>query len=172
MFSPSGRSYIGERSSRAYAECCFAAARLIAAGFVAGGCSSNVKLPAMFGKDDDKPVHTGSILSPPSPEGSGLPPASDLAYAKVAAAEVMESGGQDASLPWENPASGARGTVTPIAAAYRVEGALCRDFIASYVAEGSESWMQGEACRCRQGPMGGAAFAGVAAFVKPSNPLH
>jgi hypothetical protein len=124
---------------------------LIAAGFVAGSCSSNVRLPAMDGKDDDKPLHTGSILSPPSPEGSGLPPASDLAYAKEAAAEVMDKDGQDASLPWQNPASGARGTVTPINAAYRVEGELCRDFIASYVAEGAESWMQGEACRADKG---------------------
>lgn len=124
---------------------------LIAAGFAAGACSSNVKLPAMTGKDDDKPAQTGSILNPPSPEGSGLPPASDLAYAKVVVAEVLGRDGQDASLPWQNPASGARGTVTPIAAAYRVEGELCRDFIASYVAEGAESWMQGEACRADKG---------------------
>ena len=103
-------------------------------GFATSGCSTDVKLSGMFG--DDKPVQTGTILSPSSPEGPGLPPASDLAYAKVAAAEVMKSGGEDASLPWENPASGARGTVTPVAAAYQFEGALCRDFIASYVQKG------------------------------------
>jgi surface antigen len=124
--------------------CAFAAL-----GFAAGGCSTEVKLPGMFG--DDKPLQTGTILSPSSPEGVGLPPASDLAYAKVAAAEVMKSDREDASLPWENPASGARGTVTPIASAYQVEGALCRDFVASYVAEGAESWMQGEACRAAKG---------------------
>jgi hypothetical protein len=126
--------------------CGFALAVL---GVAASGCSTEVKLPGMFG--EDKPVQTGSILSPSSPEGPGLPPASDLAYAKVAAAEVMKSGGEDVSLPWQNPASGARGTVTPVAAAYRVEGALCRDFVASYVAEGTESWMQGEACRASRG---------------------
>lgn len=102
-------------------------------------------------RGDDKPVHTGSILSPSSPEGPGLPPASDLVYAKVAASEVMKSGAADASLPWQNPASGARGTVMPVASAYEVEGALCRDFVASYVAEGAESWMQGEACRASRG---------------------
>lgn len=122
----------------------------MAAGF-ACGCSSSVKLPAMAGKDDDKPLHTGSILTPPSPEGSGLPPASDLAYAKVVATEAVGRDSETASLPWENPASGARGTVTPIASAYRVEGELCRDFIASHVAEGTESWMQGEACRAEKG---------------------
>jgi surface antigen len=126
--------------------CCGA---LAAAGFATSGCSTEVKLPSMRG--DDKPVHTGSILSPSSPEGPGLPPASDLVYAKVAASEVMKSGAADASLPWQNPASGARGTVMPVASAYEVEGALCRDFVASYVAEGAESWMQGEACRASRG---------------------
>jgi hypothetical protein len=126
-------------------------AALVAVGCTAAGCSANVKLPAMFGKDDEKPAQTGSILNPPSPEGTGLPPASDLAYAKVAAVEVVGLDSQDASLPWENPASGARGTVTPLAAAYRVEGEVCRDFLASYVSDGTESWFQGEACRESQG---------------------
>lgn len=80
-----------------------------------------------------------------------MPPASDLAYAKLAAAEVLSRGAKDSSQPWENPQSGARGTVTPLAASYRMEGALCRDFLASYVAEGAESWMQGEACRGGKG---------------------
>jgi surface antigen len=122
---------------------------LVAAGLAASGCSTEVKLPSMTG--DDKPTQTGSILSPSSPEGPGLPPASDLVYAKVAASEVMKSSAADASLPWQNPASGARGTVMPVASAYQVEGALCRDFVASYVSEGTESWMQGEACRAARG---------------------
>jgi hypothetical protein len=123
------------------------AAGLVALGCAASGCSANVKIPAMAGKDDEKLVPTGSILNPPSPEGTGLPPASDLAYAKIAAAEVVSLDSQDASLPWENPASGARGTVTPLTQAYRVEGELCRDFLASYVSADTESWFQGEACR-------------------------
>jgi hypothetical protein len=124
---------------------------VMAVGAVASGCSSSAKLPAMGGKDDDKPLHTGSILTPPSPEGSGLPPASDLAYAKVVATEAVGRDSETASLPWENPASGARGTVTPIASAYRADGELCRDFIASHVADGTESWMHGEACRAEKG---------------------
>ena len=43
--------------------------------------------------------------------------------------------------------TGARGTITPLAAAYRDNGVECRDFLASYVRERSEAWMQGEACR-------------------------
>lgn len=120
-----------------------------AACAVAAGCSA--KLPAVAAKEEDRAVQTGSILSPPSPEGSGLPPASDLAYAKAVATEVVSLDSQEVSLPWENPASGARGTVTPLTVAYRVEGEVCRDFLASYVADGAESWFQGEACREAKG---------------------
>lgn len=122
---------------------------VMAWGCAAAGCSA--KLPAVAGKDDEKPAHTGAILSPPSPEGTGLPPASDLAYAKAVATEVVSRDSQDVSLPWENPASGARGTVTPLTVAYRVDGEVCRDFLASYVADGTESWFQGEACREAKG---------------------
>jgi hypothetical protein len=118
---------------------------VLATGCAAASCSA--KLPPVAGKEEEKPAQTGSILNPPSPEGTGLPPASDLAYAKVAATEVVGLERQDASVPWENPSSGARGMVTPLTTAYRIDGEVCRDFLASYVAEGTESWFQGEACR-------------------------
>ena len=63
-------------------------------------------------------------------------------------------GGKDASPPWENPSTGARGTVTPIADAYTQDGFTCRDFLASYVRDGSESWLQGDACRMPSGQVG------------------
>lgn len=130
----------------------FCAGALITAS-LSGGCSTSYQLGSMFGKDEDKPVHTGAIpaVARAEEQGPHMPPASDLAYAKVAAAEILSSGGKDSSQSWENPQSGARGTVTPLADSYRMEGALCRDFLASYVAEGSESWMQGEACRGGKG---------------------
>jgi surface antigen len=59
--------------------------------------------------------------------------------------------GKESSVPWENPASGARGMVTPLAAAYDQEGRTCRDFLASYVRRGTEVWLQGEACRAEAG---------------------
>ena len=31
------------------------------------------------------------------------------------------------------------------------EGRTCRDFLASYVRDGTEAWLQGEACRAREG---------------------
>ncbi len=104
--------------------------------------------------DEDKPARTGSIplWHGLTQQGPHMPPASDMAYAKMAAAEVLSRGPEDLSQPWENPQSGAKGTVTPLADSYRMEGALCRDSSSqAYVAEGEESWMQGEACRGGKG---------------------
>jgi surface antigen len=68
----------------------------------------------------------------------------DLIIASMAATAFMARG---KGGPWENPSSGARGTITPIAAAYRDNGVECRDFLVSYVHDKAEAWMQGEACR-------------------------
>ena len=65
--------------------------------------------------------------------------------------EVLTRGGKDTSMPWENPQTGARGTITPLASAYSQDGVTCRDFLASYVKNGTESWLQGEACRAERG---------------------
>jgi surface antigen len=72
----------------------------------------------------------------------------DLEAASAATASLLDRRNGGA---WENPATGARGTITPLAAVYRDNGVECRDFLASYVHEKAEAWMQGEACRNRVG---------------------
>jgi surface antigen len=99
----------------------------------------------------DEVEHTGSLRPAPPRQASTPPAETDLAIARAAASEVLASGGKDTSMPWENPRTGARGTITPIASAYDQDGVTCRDFLASYVRDGSESWLQGEACRARKG---------------------
>lgn len=112
-----------------------------------GGCSLSTQIESYFGGD-----RTGSITPPPGTKAvEALPPADDLAYARAAASEVLRHGDKNASQPWENPHSGARGTVTPIASAYTQDGVTCRDFLASYVAGKAESWLQGEACQQEKG---------------------
>ena len=93
---------------------------------------------------------TGSIgRSTPSTDG---PTDGDLAFARNAASDVLTSGAKDSSQPWENPSTGARGSVTPLAAAYTSDdGRTCRDFLASYVNGSSETWLQGAACRSEHG---------------------
>ena len=108
----------------------------------------------MFGQDTvkgdktaDKAEITGSISA--TQKSAELGNDNDLDYARAAAAQALAADGK--SVPWENPRTGARGTITPIANAYTQDGFLCRDFLASYVRQGAESWLQGEGCRLHQG---------------------
>ena len=128
-----------------------AAAAGLSLALAAGGCSLSSQFDSYFG-GSDKPETTGSITPPPGAKGVGeLPPDGDLAYARAAASAVLGRGDKDASAPWENPRTGARGTVTPIASAYTQDGQTCRDFLASYVSGRSQAWMQGEACKQSKG---------------------
>ena len=106
------------------------------------------QLDSFFG-GSDKSDTTGSIAQ--SAHGAApstkMPPAFDLAYARAAASEVLKRNEKDASLPWSNPHSGARGTVTPLASAYTQDGHTCRNFLASYVNGPDQAWLQGEACK-------------------------
>jgi surface antigen len=108
------------------------------------------QLDSMFGSSD-KSDTTGSISLIGNKQANNLPPDADLAFTKVAVSEVLNRDSNYTSVPWENPSSGARGTVTPIASAYSQDGQTCRDFLASYVQGKSQSWLQGEACKQDKG---------------------
>ena len=75
----------------------------------------------------------------------------DLAYARAVAADVVGHGAKDASIPWENPNTGAGGNITPLAVSYSEGSLTCRDFLASYVRGPAQAWLQGEACRTAHG---------------------
>lgn len=121
-----------------------ALAALLAFAVGGGGCSMSYQLESYFGDN----TTTGSISPAPGARSAEkMPPQHDLAYAKAAASEVLRRGEKDASLDWENPSTGARGTVTPIASAYSQDGQTCRDFLASYVNDSEQAWLQGEACQ-------------------------
>ena len=147
---------------------------VVTAGFLASGCSFSYQLGSLFGKDDDKPQVTASTtaaavapvadtdisdttgsISPTlvanKTDLKGTFGESDMVAASQAASIVLADGRKDASAPWQNPKTGARGTVTPIATAYQQDGFTCRDFLASYVNDSKEAWMQGEACRVHHG---------------------
>jgi surface antigen len=114
---------------------------LILISMGSGGCSMS-RTDSAFARMDDHEV-TGSI----GPQAGGpAPTESDLAFARNAASDVLTKGGKDSSQPWENPETGARGSVTPLAQAYSSDGRTCRDFLASYVNGRNESWLQGAAC--------------------------
>lgn len=115
-----------------------------------GACSFSYQLDSLFAKKGE--VGQTGALRPPTPKPAAEPPAEgDLAIVRAAVSEVLTRGGKDTSMPWENPSTGARGTITPLAAAASQDGVTCRDFLASYVKNGTESWLQGEACRAGRG---------------------
>ena len=100
----------------------------------------------------------------PPRRGPEPPAEGDLAIARAAASEVLTRGGKDASLPWENPQTGARGTVTPLASAYTQDGFICRDFLASYVKNGSEIVDAGRGLPRRTRQVGSAQSAALEAL--------
>ena len=121
---------------------------LILIGLGSGGCSLS-RSDGAYAKADDADF-TGALnkaqASPP------VPTESDLAFARTAASDVLTKGDKDSSQPWENPQTGARGSVTPLSQAYAADdGRTCRDFLASYVNGRSESWLQGAACKASHG---------------------
>ena len=117
-------------------------------GLGGGGCSFSRSSDGPFAKMSNAEV-TGSIGQA---ERAPAPTESDLAFARTAASDVLTKGDKDSSQPWENPETGARGSVTPLAQVYASEdGHTCRDFLASYVNGRTESWLQGAACQTGQG---------------------
>jgi surface antigen len=117
---------------------------LILIGLGVGGCSFS-RNESAFAKMAGKDV-TGSIAV------AQVPTESDLAFARNAVSDVLTKGDKDSSQPWENPETGARGSVTPLAQAYPADdGRTCRDFLASYVNGKTESWLQGAACQTGHG---------------------
>ena len=122
---------------------------------VSAGCSFSYQLDSMFSRQRDADVEASGSLRPttlrPQSVASATLQDGDLVAARAAVSEALGKSGRDASVPWEDPATGARGTITPLSNAYGQDGATCRDFLASYVRNGSESWLEGEACRGIQG---------------------
>ena len=112
-----------------------------------GGCS--MARPDAYAKMQPADL-TGSLAKQAA--AAPVPTESDLAFARTAASDVLTKGDKDSSQPWENPETGARGSVTPLSQAYSAEdGRTCRDFLASYVNGRAESWLQGAACKSGRG---------------------
>lgn len=125
---------------------------MVLGAFAVSGCS--YRLASLGSNDDGDPPATGSIAAPAVPAATaGVSPRSDadLAYARAAASDALARGGKDASVPWQNPETGAGGNITPLATSYSEGGRPCRDFLASYVHGGSQDWLQGAACRTAEG---------------------
>ncbi|WP_338060749.1 RT0821/Lpp0805 family surface protein [Bradyrhizobium valentinum] len=95
---------------------------LILIGLGSGGCS--LSRPDAYARMNATDF-TGSLSKQPATPP--VPTESDLAFARTAASDVLTKGDKDSSQPWENPETGARGSVTPLSQAYSAEdGRTCR----------------------------------------------
>jgi hypothetical protein len=115
------------------------------------GTPAGAQATALASEEVTGSAQTPTLRASAAAATSGLPSDTDLVFARMAIVEVLKRNSREVSAPWENPSSGARGTVTPIASAYARDGMTCHDFLASYVRRGSpESWLQGQACRANK----------------------
>ena len=129
-----------------------ARAWMLALALMGGGCSVSYQLDSALANKDAGAAAEANAPRAATPKATAeMPAETDLAIARAAVSEVLIKGGKHSSVPWENPKTGARGTVTPLASAYSQDGITCRDFLASYVKNGTESWLQGAACRAKHG---------------------
>src|SRR3954453_9866800 len=100
--------YKGTRKARLWRLRAQAIALSLALGAATSGCSLSYKLDSFLGQESQ---HTASIRPASVPaSGEATPAEMDLAYAKAAVAELLGRPEKNASQPWENPGSGARGT--------------------------------------------------------------
>jgi surface antigen len=130
----------------------FAALAALLSAMSTAGCA--YQLDTTFSKADADVEQTGSLHRPDrqaTAASAVAPSETDLAYARAVAADVVAHGAKDASIPWENPNTGAGGNITPLAASYNDGALTCRDFLASYVRGQAQAWLQGEACRAGHG---------------------
>lgn len=111
-----------------------------------GGCSVAVPMSsssALWKGPDDT---TGSIRKA-APTLSRTLDAEDTRRAVAAMSTALDPQGSGASVNWDNPQSGARGSFTPVGQAYPLDGKVCRAFLADVAASDSQEKLQGAACR-------------------------
>lgn len=89
---------------------------------------------------------TGSIARP-APKLSRHLDAEDMRRAMAAMGTALDPQGSGASVHWDNPQSGARGSFTPVGQAYPLDGKICRGFVADIEAGETDEKLKGAACR-------------------------
>ncbi|MGD9543719.1 MAG: RT0821/Lpp0805 family surface protein [Methylocystis sp.] len=119
-----------------------------AAGGLAG-CAIVVPMasePSMWNAERVSSDVTGAIGTPP-PKLSRALDTEDHRRAIAALSTALDPQGSGASVNWDNPQSGAKGSFTPVGQPYPLEGRICRAFHADIVVKETQESFQGAACR-------------------------
>ncbi|BAS00372.1 RT0821/Lpp0805 family surface protein [Blastochloris viridis] len=113
---------------------------------VSGCAAISIPMGGLFGDDSDDEIVTKSVKPLPVVPVATVPDA-DWRAAKAPFSLAMNRTDAGASVMWDNPATGAHGSITPLSkAAASDAGRTCRTFLLSRVEGDTESWHQGEAC--------------------------
>ncbi|MCW6510128.1 RT0821/Lpp0805 family surface protein [Lichenifustis flavocetrariae] len=112
------------------------------------GCS--LAVPMVGVTTDD--LATGTIKrTHPSPFSAEMD-AEDWRRAKSALDTALDPQGNGASVAWDNPTSGAKGSFLPLAQPYPKDDGICRPFAAHLALKGeTEHVIQASACRVNSG---------------------
>lgn len=134
------------------------ASLVVALGVLLAGCSVSFPILGLSSKAEDEVATTSSVL--PS-RGSSKPSAlsslaaelgpEDLRRADGAMAVALDPQGNGASVSWDNPQSGSKGSFTPVGGPFLRSDEICRAFVAAVQTQTKPAKLQGMACR----PSGG-----------------
>ncbi|MBM3577606.1 MAG: hypothetical protein FJX40_08070 [Alphaproteobacteria bacterium] len=122
---------------------------MAAAGCLAG-CSIAVPMASepsrMWNSERAASDVTGAIPKSP-PKLSRALDAEDIRRAIAAMSTALDPQGSGASVNWDNPQTGAKGSFTPVGQPYPLEGRICRAFHADIAVNETQESLQGAACR-------------------------
>lgn len=148
-----GPSYHGSGYARPFRGSAFLT--LLIAGLASGGCSMSFPLSSLIpGMQAEKPADKDEItgsLSMQHPAASREMTNTDWTVAMAALREALARKEDGASMPWQNPTTSSRGTVSPVSAAFVQDGFNCRNFMVSHFKSERENWYEGTACRTHRG---------------------
>ncbi len=128
------------------------------------GCAISMPMGSLFSRTEktasakaDDEITTGSIGSRATTVSSVLTEsketitvpiaAEDWGKAKAALIEALGSKEDTPSVPWENNATNARGSVTALHRTVSTGGSTCRAFLGSALRDKTDTWFEGRACK-------------------------
>ena len=87
------------------------------------------------------------VIGKSAPKLSRALDTEDLRRAIAAMSTALDPQGSGASVNWDNPQTGAKGSFTPVGQPYPLEGRICRAFHADIAVNETQESLQGAACR-------------------------
>ena len=105
-----------------------------------GGCAMSFPMTSMVPGGDDI---TGSLADVPFGQ---LLDEEDRRRERAALATALDPQGDGATIHWENPKTGHKGSITASGHAYPADNKVCRGFTGDLTHKGGQRSMQGTAC--------------------------